>query len=329
MRNTVLVLTNSTDGIHSDVVIAKLINLGVNVFRCDVDRLAKGDLTVRFFANGNDFGFEMLDGNNQLLSTDIKSVWYRRPNRFDFPITDTVQRKYAETETTQFLEGLWASTISDVFWLSNPVNLERARKKVLQLKVARELGFTIPRTLVTNDPQRVKEFFESCNGQVIFKAIHYEMLDYEDKSFNIPTTLIGGEHLGKLGLVKKMPSLFQEFIDKKYELRVTVVGDQVFPAKIDSQAHEETAIDWRHPDFIMKLQYAQFDFPEEMSERCKKMLQVLGLEFGAFDFAVDKNDNCYFLEVNPNGQWYWIEDLTGMLISDALVVMLANGKGGE
>lgn len=322
MRDTVLVLTNSADGTHSDIVINKLENIGVNVFRCDVDRLAKGELTIKFVANQDVFGFEMLDTNKKFSSTDLKSIWYRRPNRLNSPVADPVQRKYAEMEMSQFLEGLWAATIGEVFWLSNPVNLERARKKVLQLKIARELGFTVPHTIVTNDPEQVRKFFESCDKRIVFKAIHHEMLDYENKSFNIQTTLIDHKHLSRLDLVKKQPSLFQEFIDKEYELRVTVVGDAIFPVKIDSQEYSETAVDWRNPDFIQKLRYTPVNLPQELVDRCHSMVRALGLAFGAFDFAVDKKGACYFLEVNPNGQWYWLEDLTGALISDAIVATL-------
>lgn len=176
--------------------------------------------------------------------------------------------------------------------------------------------------IVTNDPEQARKFFESCGEQMIFKAIHHEMLDYENKSFNIQTTLINQGHLSRLGLVRKQPSLFQEFIDKEYELRVTVVGNAVFPVKIASQEYLETAIDWRNPDFIQKLRYTPIDLPREIHDRCHSMLKTLGLEFGAFDFAVDKKGVCYFLEVNPNGQWYWLEDLTGVLISDAIVATL-------
>jgi len=325
MRNVVLVLTNSTDGTHSDIVIDKLRSIGEKVFRFDVDRVASGDLSIQLEANQGSFGFEMIDSTGRLLSTEIKSAWYRRPNRLNSPIGDPVQRKYAETEMTQFMEGVWSATVGEVFWLSNPVQLERARKKMLQLKIARELGFTIPRTIVTNDPECVRTFVESCGGRVVFKAIHHEMLDYDAKSFNIPTTLIGRGHLAKLDLVRHMPSLFQECIDKEYELRVTVVGDQVFPVKIDSQAYLETVVDWRHPDFIQKLSYTTTTLPPGIDRLCVSMLSTLGLGFGAFDFAVDKSGICYFLEVNPNGQWYWLEDLTGALISDAIVATLASG----
>lgn len=325
MRDTILVLTNSVDGTHSDVVIDKLKNAGEKVFRFDVDRMARGDLVLRFGVDQETFGFEALDRDDSLISTEIKSVWYRRPNRLNSPILDPVQRQYAEMEMTQLLEGLWSATTDEVFWLSNPINLERARKKILQLKIAREIGFSVPRTIVTNDPEQVVSFFESCSEKMIFKAIHHEMLDYEGKSFNIPTTLICREHLAKFGLVKKMLSLFQEFIDKEYEIRVTVVGENVFPVKINSQAHSGTSIDWRNPDFIQKLKYSPVTLPYEMTKRCILMLRILGLKFGAFDFAVDKSGNCYFLEVNPNGQWYWLENLTGVLISDAIVAILTNG----
>lgn len=325
VRNSVLVLTNSVDGIHTDIVIRKLERRGIATFRCDVDRLMSGDIAVNFCVNQDTFGFEMVDANRRVLSDDIKSVWYRRPNRFSSRIADPVQRKYAETETNQFLEGLWSATINNVFWLSNPVQLERARKKVLQLKIARELGFTVPRTIITNDPELVRRFFEFCKGQIIFKAIHHEMLDYEDKSFNIPTTLVSPARFAKLDLVKGMPSLFQEFVDKEYEVRITVVGNKVFPVKIDSQAHAETSIDWRNPDFIEKLAYTQCSLSAETADKCCSMLRMLGLEFGAFDFVVDKQGCWYFLEVNPNGQWYWLENLAGVLISDAIVDKLAGG----
>lgn len=153
MRDTILVLTNSVDGTHSDVVIDKLKNAGEKVFRFDVDRMARGDLVLRFGVDQETFGFEALDRDDSLFSTEIKSVWYRRPNRLNSPILDPVQRQYAEMEMTQLLEGLWSATTDEVFWLSNPINLERARKKILQLKIAREIGFSVPRTIVTNDPE--------------------------------------------------------------------------------------------------------------------------------------------------------------------------------
>ncbi|MBI5306608.1 hypothetical protein HZB04_03430 [Candidatus Wolfebacteria bacterium] len=155
--------------------------------------------------------------NNQTLdSRNIKNVWYRRPNHFNLQIQDPVQCRYAEAEMQNFLNGLWATIAPDVFWLSNPRNLEQARKKLFQLKLARELGFLIPETIITNDPNRVREFFKIHNSKIVFKILYHEFLNYGDRAFNIQTTLIIEKHLEKFELVRKMPSLFQKLIEKEY-----------------------------------------------------------------------------------------------------------------
>lgn len=330
MKDAILILTNSQDGKHTDVVISKLKKLGQCVFRFDADKFASGELQVNFYANQGNTGFEMIYGNKALSSKDIKSVWYRRPNFLDVQIKDPIQKKYAEDEIRIFLEGLW-SILDDVFWLSNPNSLERARKKILQLRLAQEIGFTVPETIVTNNPQEARNFFARCGGKIIFKAINHESLDYVGRNFTISTTLITESHLAKIDLVRYMPSLFQELIEKEYELRVTMVGDKIFPIKIDSQKNPLTIIDWRNPELIDKLSYAPVDISNSMAERCLSMQEKLNLSFGCFDFAKDKKGNFYFFEVNPSGQWYWLESLTGVLISDAIVDILikAPKKGGD
>jgi len=326
MKDTILILSNSEDGKHTDVVVEKLYKANQKVFRFDSDRFANGELVVEFKANCHECGFTMRFGNQILDSKNIKSVWYRRPNHFNLQIQDPVQCRYAEEEIQIFLNGLWATISLDVFWLSNPRSLEQARKKLFQLKLARELGFLIPETIVTNDPNRVREFFKIHDTKIIFKALYYEFLNYGDRAFNIPTTLITEKHLDKLELVKKMPSLFQKFIEKEYELRVTIVENKVFAVKIDSQANPLTIVDWRHPECIDKLSYVAVEFSSEVSDCCKRMMKQLGLVFGAFDFIMSKDGKLYFLEVNPNGQWYWLEDLAKVQISDAITTALSKER---
>lgn len=324
MKNVILVLTNSNDGKHTEIVISKLQELGQNTFRFDTDKLASGELVVDFFANQDNFDFKINYLDEEISLCDIKSIWYRRPNFLNVQIQDLVQKKYAEDEIANFLNGLWISTEQRVFWLSKLSSLERARRKVFQLQLARELGFKIPRTIITNNPKTAKDFWDSCKHRMIFKAIYREFLDYGDKAFNVPTTLLTKEHVSMFNLVKQMPCLFQEFIDKKYELRVTIVGQKIFPVKIDSQKNFQTVIDWRNPEFIDKLHYEIIDFPEALAKNCLTMLNKLDLSFGAFDFAINKTGEILFLEINPNGQWYWLEDLTSAPISDAIVDILVN-----
>ncbi|MBI4993557.1 hypothetical protein HZC33_01175 [Candidatus Wolfebacteria bacterium] len=322
MKEAILILTNSEDGKHTDVVLEKLQQADQNVFRFDSDRFANGEIIIDFENNHRRCEFAMYSHDQVINSRNIKSVWYRRPNHFNLQIQDLVQRNYAEQEIKNLLDGLW-TMVPDIFWLSNPKSLEQARKKLFQLKLARELGFLIPETIVTNDPNRVHEFFKTYNGKIVFKAFYHEFLNYGDRAFNIPTTLITEKHLEKLELVKKMPCLFQEFIDKKYELRITVVGQKIFPVKIYSQENSQTTVDWRNPEFINKLRYEVVSIPEALVKTCLTMLNELELSFGAFDFVVDKIGEIFFLEINPNGQWYWMESQTNVPISDAIVDILS------
>jgi hypothetical protein len=327
MNGAVLVLTNTEDGEHTNVVISKLERAGEGVFRLDVDKLASGEIRVLFSANSTGARFTLLSGNSLLDSKDIKSVWYRRPNHFNLKIKDPVQRSYTERELSTFLDGLWSIVPQRAFWLSYPRSLEHARKKIYQLELAQELGLLIPRTIITNDPEKVKEFYSSCHGKMVFKAIYHEFLNYGDKTFNIPTTLVTERHLAQIDLIKNLPALFQEFISKDYEMRITVVGEKFFCIKIDSQKNPLTIVDWRNPIYINHLSYSEIKTPDWLKRICAEMLRILDLSFGAFDFVVDKKGRVFFLEVNPNGQWYWLESLTGALISDAIVDTLRRGRG--
>ncbi|MEK7609746.1 MAG: MvdC/MvdD family ATP grasp protein [Patescibacteria group bacterium] len=329
-NKSVLVLTNSKDGPRTDEVISKLQEKGEQVFRFDTDRLQGGQLNFEFHVDNNSCGFEMRNTNTleTITSDEIKSVWYRRPNQFNLNITDSVQKKFAEEEIRYGLEGMWLA-LPLVFWLSNPHNIERARKKLFQLSVARNIGFIVPQTLVTNSPDEVKEFLQTCHGKMIFKTIKQGFLDYGDRGFNIPTTLVTEKHIENIGLVQSSPCLFQECIEKEYELRITMVGTKIFAIRIDSQVHPDTSVDWRNPKFIDSLNYSLVKLPDNIETMCHVMMQKLDLKFGAFDLAVNRQGKYMFFEVNPNGQWYWIERNTGACISDAIADILSSVQTHE
>lgn len=328
MKQVVLVLTNSEDGIHTDIVIEKLRKKGALVFRFDVDKLASGEMKVKFFSTQTDFGFTARYRNKIVDSRDVKSIWYRRSQYLNLQISDLAQRDFAKNETNSFLEGLWLS-MKEVFWVNDFHNLERARKKILQLRIAREIGFRVPSTIVTNNPVEVKNFFIECEERIIFKTLKQGFLEHEDGEYNIPTTLIAPCHIEHIDLVKHLPSLFQEYINKDYELRITVVGERIFAVKIDFQIYSEAPVDWRHPDIRKKLSYKEVYIPSWLIDLCFVMMKKLGLQFGAFDIAVDKHGQYFFLEINPNGQWYWLERLAGVCISDAISDILCIGLCGK
>lgn len=321
MRDTILILTNTEDDLHTKLVMNKLLLAGQKVFRFDVDLMTAGETYINVISADNRIKFTVVDRCLTLDSEYIKSVWYRRPSFFNLQIKDIVQKQQAEEEISSCLEGIWL-TLSDSFWISNPDSIERARKKVYQLSLASKIGFTIPKTLITNDPAKVKSFFNVCHGKIIYKTLKQSYFDYLEKSYTIPTTPITSQHLEKIELIRTTPSLFQEQLDKSYEVRVTVVGQTIFAVKIDSQSHEATKIDWRDPAYIDKLNYSSLNLPETIQYQCQQIVQKLGLNFGAIDLVVNSRGDYIFLEINPNGQWQWLEYFTGINISGAIADML-------
>jgi glutathione synthase/RimK-type ligase-like ATP-grasp enzyme len=113
-------------------------------------------------------------------------------------------------------------------------------------------------------------------------------------------------------------------VEKRVELRVTVVGTKVFAAEIDSQATNHTRFDWRRYD-LGNTPHRAHPLPDDVAERCLALTQRLGLSYGAIDLIVTPDGRYVFIEINPNGQYSWIEHCTGLPITDALCDLLMAG----
>ena len=201
--------------------------------------------------------------------------------------------------------------------------------KIYQLLLAQRLGFAVPETLLTSIPQDVFSFYGECRGELISKKL-VDLVMSVDGVPLVPFTHAVSEHdLMRSESVRMAPVLFQEKLKKRLELRVTVVGDQVFAAEIHSADDPRQAVDWRrYPSFDLARFYEPHDLPLEEKRRCRQLVQALGQCFGAIDLVLHPERGYVFLEVNPNGQWGWIEEFTGLPISAAfadLLVRLAAG----
>jgi len=321
MKNKVLILTNTKDGIHTDSVVDHLIKAGENVARINTDLIPGGKLSLEYVSKDSKSEWRLYGESVDVSSGEIKSIWYRRPNDFNFSLKDPQQNLFAMKELGIILNGLWY-TAGDVLWINSPANLELARNKLHQLQLAKKLGLITPETIVTNDPVSVSKFVGRFE-KVVTKTLYQCFLDYGDSQYNALTTVVEQRHLDNLDLVKVLPAMFQEYIKKAYELRVTIVGEKVFATKIESQQLPETSIDWRHPKYIGSLPHTAIQLPVAIEQACLGMMRLYGLKFGAFDLVVCPDGEHIFLELNPNGQWYWIEHLTGQQISKSIAKLLA------
>lgn len=254
---------------------------------------------------------------------NITSVWYRRPEDPNLPDSFTqAEAIFAQKEIKATLRGVWKTM--DSLWVNDPEKNRLANIKLSQLKLAKNLGLAIPKTLMTNDPQRALDFFNDCNQKMILKPFESGVVGTGLEAEAIYTSVVSTANLETVHSINYTPVLLQEYVPKEKELRITIVGSEVFTAAISSQDNLKTMIDWRRDPY--GVQYNQHPLPKTIKDKCLKMTNKLGLNFGAIDMIVTPDGDYVFLEINPNGQWAWIEDLTAMPIADTLSDFLAGKK---
>ncbi len=312
----ILLLTNKED-ITADFVVLELQKRGVDYFRFNTEDFPKNVQISIDYANDFSGFFSILKDKKRLLFKDIKSVWYRRPV---LPVPDTKipdrLKSFCIKESFAALNGVWANL--DCFWISNPRNIYNAESKITQLIAARQLGFNIPNTIISNNPEDISDFYYKLKANIIIKPIKTGFINDESVIFTNKISPIDIHDIQDTALV---PSIYQENINKRHDIRITVVGEKVFPVEIHSQDIKDATIDWRHSKNL-NMTHKLHNLPENINNKCLKLVQALGLEFGAIDMVLTPNEEYYFLEINPNGQWAWIEKRTGLKITEAITNLL-------
>jgi glutathione synthase/RimK-type ligase-like ATP-grasp enzyme len=238
--------------------------------------------------------------------------------------------EYCLRESDWFLKGaLYSRTALShpVKWMSHPANIQLAESKIYQLSVARSHGFAVPDTLISNDAERIRRFFEEKGGEVVAKPLRLGYFDYGDRQTGVFTSRVALDDLSEDAPLRMAPVIYQEMIPKLFDIRVTVVGQRVFAAAIDSQSEPSATLDWRRTDNEDLPHYAH-ELPEPVQKACLDYMNALGLDFGALDFVLTPQNEYVFLEVNPNGQWIWIEEKLGFPISEAIATRLLDMSEG-
>lgn len=258
---------------------------------------------------------------------DVKSVWYRRPAHARLnetvaalPAQLAFSSKISIRESARGLNGIICG-LSCCF-VNHPWRQEVVLHKLAQLKVASTVGFRVPDTMVTNSPESAAEFFDRHEGQVVYKLIDegsQHLLPRLEWPRGIPTLPLRRADLPHLKQVQKTLHLFQNKIEKSFDLRVTVIGTQIFAALIKSQ-QGAGVIDWR---LDQGVEIVPFELPEEDRNKCIKLCREFGLNYAALDFAITKEAELVFFELNPAGQFLFVEEKLGQGLSQELAALLS------
>jgi len=318
----ILIVTYSRDNESVDLVTRALERRGERAYRLDTD-LYPTEIRLSL-PEEEGAGLGRIDGPRGPLDlSEVTAIWYRRSSiGAGIPTDlDPQLRRPSVEESRRMIFGMMAA--QEVFTVDRLEVIRRAEHKPLQLRLARRLGLDVPRTLSTNDPEAVRAFARRAPGGIITKMMA-SFAVYEDGVENVVfTNPVSDADLADLEGLDLCPMTFQERIDKALELRVTVVGQQVFAASIDSQASPRARHDWRRDGAAMAADWRRYELPAEVAANTLALMDSLGLTYGACDFIVTPDGRHVFLEVNPTGEFMWLVRHAGLPIDEAIAGVLA------
>jgi hypothetical protein len=312
---TVLIISSLAD-VHARAVIAALGERGTRVELLDLaDYPRKLTLTLGFRDGKRRFQLRR-PGEGELGLETVRAVWWRRPGAFVLPDTvrDPAHRRLAISEANTAFQGAFEAM--DALWINPPARDAAASHKPYQLAVAQDLGLEIPQTLMTSDPEEVRTFWRECEGDVVYKQF-----------ISLPDAWSETRQLGEAETrtsdiaIRLAPVIFQRRVAAVADLRVTIVGDEVFAAAVnvsdlDYDLDVRMNVDARH---------IQHELPDDITTKLQALMQRLGLVYGAIDLRLTADGRYVFLEINPAGQFLYVEQMTGQPIAAALAARLARG----
>jgi MvdD family ATP-grasp ribosomal peptide maturase len=324
---TVLIVTFSNDNESIPLVIKEIEARGEKAFRFDTDRYPT-EVKLDIYS-GDTERVIITDGEQKLDLSEVSSVWYRRM-RYGQKIPNSMDKQYRDAsiqECRVTVRGMIASLPG--FHFDKMSNVDRANNKQLQLKVAKEVGLLTPRTLTSNNPEAVKEFAQDCQEQGIITKMLASFAIYDDQGREnvVFTTPVTNDDLENIEGLRFCPMTFQENVPKALELRTTIVGHRVFTAAVNSQSLAGSTYDWRKEGRTLAKNWQAYNLPEDIEKKLLKLMAEFGLNYGAIDIIVTPDGRYVFLEVNPVGEFFWLELYSPHYpISPAIAEVLVNNK---
>lgn len=246
----------------------------------------------------------------------IKAIIIRRPSIPNLH-KDEAKNRFLSREVLFGLRAFLEST--SAIWMNHPNSNSVASSKPRNLWLASSLGLKVPQTLLSSDRIEISNWLEEQKKSVI-KAISYGLIERKNSAEMAFTQRIPKSFDLSEDIIPGVPIYLQEEIEKEADIRVTIVGNKVFPAMLTQEGNQ---IDWRAANSEAK--WRPYKLPKSICDACTKLCNELQLEFAAIDLVKSTYGDYFFLELNPNGQWVWIEEETGLQISDAIVEHLSNG----
>lgn len=312
----ILILTNKWD-LTADFVIRELRQRGHSYLRLNSEDLISEKAKISL----SDLCIQITWRSQTYNLSKIRAVWNRRPGR---PLDSLPEGETLSVATRNFVHEQWYSWLEalqilpDVTWINHPINNAVMENKIRQLHLASNMGFKVPATVVTNDWAEALEL-QRNHGSLIAKALYSPLIEEPEQDFFIFTNRIDAElSRDDEEAIRISPVIFQQPLIPKVDYRVTVLADAVWPVQIIG-ATTKVTLDWRTQK--EGLRFVPCRLPHDVEDFCRNYVRMGRLIFGALDL-VYHNDEFYFLEINPNGEWGWLQKQVGLPIAEYLCELL-------
>jgi glutathione synthase/RimK-type ligase-like ATP-grasp enzyme len=317
----VLIISTKVD-VATDDVVRRLSARGVPHYRLNTEDYPFTKTMAYYPGRGEKTSWLICNGQAVPIPS---SIWYRRVRTPSIP--DGMDEGIANFCRQEMRAVVVGSIVGRrARWMSHPTAVWQAEYKPFQLDLASRLGLKIPRTVITNDPGAIRAAFREF-GSMIAKPCRTGYVVCDGIEHSIFTSQVLEDHLEDLASARLSPGIYQELVSKRYDVRVTIVGNRCFAAAIDSQSDPAATVDWRRTE-NPKLPHYRIAVPGQLEETLLHLMKSLHLEFGAIDLIQTPSGEFVFLEVNPSGQWLWIDDTLQLGISESITDWLAERQVG-
>ncbi|MCF7223144.1 hypothetical protein [Marilutibacter chinensis] len=264
------------------------------------------------------------------IGAGIGSVWFRRPrNPETFPHAHEADLPFLRNEWGRFINNIHAldAELTDALWVNRPAAAANAENKLVQLHAARRAGLPFPATLMSSDPVEIRRFV-GTHRRVVYKP--FQTHTWQDassgKMFSTYARIVDADMLHDDASLRQCPGIYQQVVDKHHDVRVTIIGDHLFPIRLDTPLQGDF-VDWRIGSLADTMRARPTELPSGFPDMLHRLMRELGIVFGCVDLAIDGDGHPHFLEVNQAGQFLFLEQAApAMPILRAMCALLAQGR---
>ncbi len=312
-----ILIVSTIKDIHAVAVAWALTSVGISTDIFDIFEFPSNSRISIKPVNGGKTNFVSCSKKEKIIELDmVKVIWCRRllftPLYLNYSKVHSEDLNNVAAEVQAFIANLWSeledSLPLETIWVNDIAAALKAKNKAKQLKIAESLKFIIPNTLISNSPTDIRAFCEMQGGEIIMKPFYQKTWIENGLEYHQPTYLINSEHLKDDLAIQLCPGIFQNYIRKQFELRVIVFGDKILAAKLASQEHEHSKIDWRLDAYKQVMKIESFQLNNNIKEKIILFMRKMNLRFGSIDLIVTPEDEIVFLEINEQGQFLFLEE---------------------